>query len=110
MPVELLTAPVFHEWVATAIEAIRGQGIYISEDATNELREFALAGFRRLQEERVLDLAEDAPARQAALREASANMQRFAARWVEIEGGGMELTLHGFAQVRRTICPLYPFC
>ena len=109
MPIKTLVLPEVRDITEDVVASIRKRGYDLEVEAQVELGELVLAGFRRLQEERILDLDAADPQRQKAVEEAMTNLHRFTDSWLRAEAGTKRLTLDGYEKARRKFCPVYPF-
>lgn len=102
-------SPIAEDWMASVLGQVALAGRELDSDASEELAELALAGFRRLQESRVLDLPEGSEERDEALRSARDALQRIMATWLATDPRP-QLTTAGLRETLRRLCPIYPFC
>lgn len=102
-------SPIAEDWMASAFGQFAHAGRELEVDASEELAELALTGFRRLQESRVLDLPEGHLERDEALRSARDAFQRIMTTWMAVDPGP-QLRTAGLKETLRKLCPIYPFC
>src|SRR2546428_13485062 len=93
-----------------AIRDIESAGFTISEEASTELGELVLCGYRLMQESRILDLPTDSPERQRQEARGRKSLLGLIDSWLSIEKarGRTELTIGGFRRSYAKFCPVYP--
>jgi hypothetical protein len=108
---DVATPPAVQNVLDEVSQYVERQGFSFDTEALDELKELVLSGFRQLQEERVLDLAEDHPERREAVSRARGSLQLFMAGWIETEQAeeSTRLQLENFERTRASLCPMYPF-
>jgi hypothetical protein len=110
MGVKVEYVPAVRDVLDDALRRIARAGVMITDDASAELGELVLSGYRLMQASRILDLPADSPERQRQEALARANLLGLIDSWLDIERarGSRELTIGGFRRAYAKLCPVYP--